>query len=101
MCKVKTVFLSWGVGGSPQDGNFWIRGCGKQDGVTTQRQGLQLKRRLETTERINDETALASEMTERISSWGTEATAQFGANSKFATKLMETKLQRTFHAGTK
>lgn len=58
-------------------------------------------RGFKTIEGINDGTALASEMAEIISSWGSEGTVQFAANSKFATKLTETKLQRTFHAGTK
>lgn len=47
-------------------------------------------------ENWNDETALASEMAETMSSWGSEATAQFVVNSKFATKLMETKATKDF-----
>lgn len=59
-----------------------------------------LRRELDTAERSNDETALASEVAETISSQGSEASMQFAASQK-ATKLTKTKLQRTFHAGTK
>lgn len=37
---------------------------------------------LETTEKINSETALASEMAQTKNSWGSEATVHFVANSK-------------------
>lgn len=58
------------------------------------------RKELETTEKRSDETVLASEMAETISSQVSEATMQFAENQK-ATKLTETKLQRTFHAGTR
>lgn len=48
----------------------------------------------------NDETALALEMAETISSHRSKATVQFAVNQK-ATKLTETWLQKTFHAGAK
>lgn len=58
------------------------------------------RRDLETTERSNDETELASEVAETVSSQVSEGTVQLAANQK-ATKLTETMLQRNFHVGTK
>lgn len=58
------------------------------------------RRELETAARSDNETALASEMAETISSQGSKATVQFAANEK-PTKLTKIRMKRTLHARTK
>lgn len=89
----------------PVPGSNWVKTSGLEDVAgrtdSQHRDRIYISRRgLETTERINDETALASEMAETISSWGSEATLHFAAKSK-GHKMTETKPQRNFHAGKK